>query len=122
MWAALLLLLVGSWAAYFWQAAQLLNADPDFVGQAWNVSTAVFRLLMLTLLWNAYRSNKNMQRVIWLLMTFDVIVASCSTAFILFPWPIIPGQSCTAPLQLPFGILGAVMALLLILDIVKGKR
>lgn len=120
---ATVLLVIGCVVAYFWQVVQKLGVnDPDVLGQVWNLSTSVYRVGLLTLVALAYRS-KVVLSVTALLSAFDLMVAGCSAMWLYEPWEVYPGQElCSTRFHFPLGLLGAVIALILVINIVRGKR
>lgn len=102
------LLVLGVAAHFAWHAA-----PADLQGQAWNASNAVQQLVLLALLANAYR-----QRWVWvvcaLLGVWQGMVAGCSLAWMVSPWPVLPNQAqCSAALDAPLGLLGLWIASIL---------
>lgn len=120
---AFALLLLGLFVAFVWTIPNhLWPLDREMVGQVWNASGAVLRIGTFLLLIVAYRTWE-MVAVCCLLMTFDLMVAGCSLAFLYSPWVIDPSQeACSQRLHIPLGIVGALIGLLLLLAILRGKK
>lgn len=115
-WTALILLLVGLAAAYLWQVTAF---DPAYV---WNASGATYRVLLLGLVAVAYKSTP-VRLVCLLLSGCDLMVAGCSIAYLIQPWQVSPDQElCSSRLNMPLGLVGAVLALGLVIYIVRGKK
>lgn len=116
-WTALALLMIGMAAAYGWQFA------PDrHIAMVWNTAQGLWPVVLLALLAVAYPSWE-MRAVCALLSVFGLMVAGCSLAFMIRPWPILPSdERCSAGLNYPLGLLGAVIALGLVMSIVREKR
>lgn len=114
---AMVLLLVGLAAAYGWQLA-----PEQHVAMVWNISLGLWPVCLLMLVALLYRSRA-VVCVCALLSVFGLMVAGCSLAYMLKPWPMMPGQErCSAALNYPLGLLGAVIALALVLSIIREKR
>lgn len=114
---ALVLLIVGCIAAYVWQVA-----PDETIALIWNASGALYRVFLLALIAALCRSRP-VTLVVLLLAVFDLMVAGCSALYILDPWPIAPGdERCSTRFNFPLGLMGAVIALALVVDIVRGKR
>jgi hypothetical protein len=94
--------------------------DPKIAGVVWNLSGSGLRLLLLLLIVVAFRSRA-MTAVCALMIAGELVVSGCSIAYLYSPWPTIPGQSCTARLDLPLGVMGAVLGLVLVLAIVRRR-
>lgn len=102
------MLVVGFAAHFAWHGVALeIQAD------TWNASGAVFTLLLLALVANAYRSREVVGACL-LLALWQVMVLGCSVLFMYAPWPVKPGQAqCSARLDFPVGLLSAWLASLL---------
>lgn len=114
---ALLLLVVGCAAAYGWQFV-----PPERAAIVWNMTGALYRVFLLALVALTLRS-RTIAAVALLLAAFDLMVAGCSGLYMLAPWPILPGdERCSTRFNLPLGLVGSVIALVLAANIVRGKR
>ena len=114
---ALALLLAGCAASYGWQFV-----PAQYVGAAWYISQSLWQVALLALLAVVYRSL-SVVLVCALLAVFSLMVAGCEAAFLVKPWPMNPGDElCSARLNYPLGLLGAVIALGLVMSIVREKR
>jgi hypothetical protein len=116
MKTALVLLFVGLFSAYSWQAVD----DPKTAGYVWSLSGSAYRILLLSLLVVAIRSTA-FRLVCGLLILFDTIATACTALYLLSPWPTVLGQSCTSRLNIPLGVIGAVSGLVLLLLILNRK-
>ena len=84
--------------------------------QAWNVLGALTRAaLLLALVWHVRQRWTLLVAAWWL--AEETLVAGCSLAYIVSPWPVNPGEAqCSALLQFDIGRVGlACIALLLLL-------
>ncbi len=102
------LLLVGGVAQYAWQ-----HAPADAQADVWNASQALFVLLLLALVANAYRSAW-----VWasaaLVGAWQGLTVGCSLLWLAAPWPVQPGgEQCSARFGLPLGAIGLWLLLLL---------
>ena len=114
---ALALLLIGCAAAYGWQFV-----PAQYVSAAWYISQSLWQVVLLALVASLYRSRA-VVLVCALLAVFSLMVAGCEAAFVIEPWPMNPGDElCSARLNYPLGLLGAVIALGLVMSIVREKR
>lgn len=114
---ALALLLVGLAAAYGWQLA-----PDEQIAMVWNVAQGLWPVFLLALIAATYRTRE-VAAVCALLSVFGLMVAGCSLAFMIRPWPILPGdERCSAGLNYPLGLLGAVIALALVVAIIREKK
>ncbi len=114
---ALALLLIGCIAAYGWQIV-----PEQYVGATWYISQSLWQVMLLALLACVYRSRA-VVLVCVLLSVFSLMVAGCEAAYIVKPWAINPGDElCSARLNYPLGLLGAVIALGLVLSIIREKK
>lgn len=114
---ALALLVIGCAAAYGWQMV-----PEQHLGAAWYISQSLWQVMLLALLAVVYRSRA-MVRVCALLSVFSIMVAGCETAYLIKPWAIKPGDElCSARLNYPLGLLGAVIALGLVLSIIREQK
>lgn len=113
---ALAMLIAGCIASYGWQFL-----PPHFAGAAWYITQSLWQVLLLALLAAIYRSAA-VVLVCALLSVFSLMVAGCEAAFLVNPWPMNPGDElCSARLNYPLGLLGAVIALGLVLSIIREK-
>ncbi len=114
---ALALLLIGCAAAYGWQFV-----PSQYVGAAWYISQGLWQVVLLGLLAGLYRSRA-VVAVCALLAGFSGMVAGCEAAYLVNPWPMNPGDElCSARLNYPLGLLGAVIALGLVLSIIREQK
>jgi hypothetical protein len=114
---ALALLVIGCAAAYGWQFV-----PAQYVGAAWYISQSLWQVVLLALLACVYRSRA-VVLVCALLAVFSLMVAGCEAAFLVKPWPMNPGDElCSARLNYPLGLLGAVIALGLVLSIIREQK
>ena len=114
---ALALLLIGCAAAYCWQFV-----PAQYVGAAWYISQSLWQVLLLALLACIYRSRA-VVLVCALLAAFSLMVVGCEVAYIVKPWAMTPGDElCSARLNYPLGLLGAVIALGLVLSIIREQK
>lgn len=112
---ALALLVAGLFAAYAWQVL------PD-TRAVWQITQSLWQVGLLALLAALYRSWA-VVAVCALLSCFALMVAGCELAYKLKPWPMNPGDElCSAGLNYPLGLLGAVIALVLVVAIIREKR
>lgn len=81
---------------------------PTVAGQWWNICGALARIgLLVALLWHS-RGWVLLAGAWW--VAEDVMVAGCSAAFMVRPWPVAPGEAqCSALLGYDLGSLGVVM-------------
>ena len=114
---ALALLLLGLAAAYGWQLS------PDgHIATVWNITQGLWPVFLLALIAATYRTWE-VAAVCVLLSVFGLMVAGCELAFVIHPWPILPGdERCSAGLNYPLGLLGAVIALALVVAIIREKK
>lgn len=114
---ALALLLIGCAAAYGWQFAPAQHA-----GAAWYISQGLWQVALLALVACTYRSWAVVV-VCALLAAFGLMVAGCEAAYLVNPWSMNPGDElCSARLNYPLGLLGAVIALGLVLSIIREQK
>lgn len=114
---ALALLMAGLLVGYGWQIA-----PTEHVGAVWAVTQSLWQVGLLALLAALYRSWA-VVAVCALLSCFALMVAGCELAYKLRPWPISPGDElCSAGLNYPLGLLGAVIALALVVAIIREKK
>lgn len=114
---ALALLIVGCAGSYFWQLA-----PAQYVDMVWNITGSLYRLFLLGIIALCFRS-KSVASVAVLLCVFDLMVVGCSALYMVDPWPINPGdERCSTRFNYPLGVMGAVIALILVVNIVRGKR
>lgn len=117
-YTAITLLLIGMYAVYAWQFG---DWTPRIKGQVWNLSGSIYRLFLLSLILVAYRSTA-MRFATLLMILFDLVIAGCTTGWLIYRWEIIPGQSCTERLSLPLGVLAVVLGLVLLLWITERTK
>lgn len=111
------MLLIGCAAAYGWQFV-----PTQYVGAAWYISQSLWQVVLLALLAAVYRSLA-VVLVCALLAVFSLMVAGCEAAYLVKPWAMNPGDElCSARLNYPLGLLGAVIALGLVLSIIREKK
>lgn len=114
---ALVLLVIGCAAAYGWQMV-----PEQHLGAAWYISQSLWQVMLLALLACVYRSRA-VVLVCALLACFSLMVVGCEAAYLVKPWPMNPGDElCSARLNYPLGLLGAVIALGLVLSIIREKK
>ena len=112
---ALALLVTGLFAAYAWQVL------PD-TRAVWQITQSLWQVGLLALLAALYRSWA-VVFVCTLLSCFSLMVAGCEIAYKIRPWHINPGDElCSAGLNYPLGLLGAVIALALVVAIIREKK
>lgn len=112
---AIALLLGCLFNTFAWQLA-----EPKLMGHVWSLSGSLLRLLLIGLVAVAFRS-KWIALVALFMAGEELIVLGCTTAFLVNPWIPIPGESCTARLNLPLGVLGAVLGLAILISLVRPK-
>ncbi len=115
---AITLLCVGMYAIYAWRFG---DWSPNIKGQVWNLSGSFYRLFLLSLILVAYRSTA-MRLATLLMILFDLVIAGCTTGWLIYRWEIIPGQGCTERLAIPLGVIGAALGLALLLWITESNK
>lgn len=121
-WVSLGLLVAGCCNAYVWWLATMLTTDENTLGQVWNLTGAGYRLLLLALVTTWSRSFA-VALVAAVLAGFDLMVAGCSTMWLISPWPLVADAPlCSAKFHAPLGLAGAVIALAVVLNITREKR
>lgn len=104
------LLALGVCHHYLWAAIPAEHA-----AQWWNASGAITRaVLLLALVWHVRNRWALLVAAWWL--AEEALVAGCSAAYMLAPWPVLPGEAqCSALLQFDIGRVGlACIALILL--------
>jgi hypothetical protein len=114
---AMLVLMTGLAHAFLWE----MFDDPAVRGRVWNMTGAAFRVELLGLAWVAFPSLP-MRTVCLLMASFDVVVIGCTGAYLIAPWPIVPGQSCTSTIQMPLGVAASGLGLVVLLSIVRRRN
>jgi hypothetical protein len=113
---ALALLLVGMALSYGWQWA-----PEELMGTAWNITTSVLVILLLALL-GLVLASPEIWLVAALLAVFKLVVITCDVWYAVAPWPVKPGQAlCSARLNLPLGVVGLFLGVVLAAAIYRGK-
>lgn len=106
---ALVLVLIGIGHGVAWKLVPSM-----YEASAWNVTGAVFRVLLLVLIGSAYRSLA-MWLAVALLAGFELQTASCSIWYAVTPWPMSPGDElCSSKLHFPVGTVSLWLALLIV--------
>ena len=107
---ALALLLVGALAQFAWKWA-----PPAAQGDVWNINQALLAAMLLAMVGTAYPA-RHVRAVCALLMAWQVLTAGCSLAWLVAPWPVLPGQGqCSAALDWPLGLASAWLVAMLAL-------
>jgi hypothetical protein len=107
--AAVGLLALGVTLHYGWALV-----PPEHAAQIWNAVGAVARAALL--LWVAFhiRHPAVTAVTVWWLIE-EALVAGCSAAYIIKPWPVPVGQAqCSSLFHLDLGTLGAVVIMILV--------
>ena len=117
-WTAIALIVVGLYSIYAWRFG---DWTPNIKGQVWNLSGSFYRLFLLSLILIAYRSTA-MRLATLLMILFDLVIASCTGAWLVYRWEIVPGQGCTERLHIPLGFIGAALGLVLLLWISEKNK
>lgn len=96
-------------ALMLWQFGWL--AVPDaLAGKVWSASAAAMVAGLLALVASQWRSREVLAAcalgIVWALMT-----VGCTVAWIIAPWPVLPGQGrCSAAADMPLGVLACAAA------------
>lgn len=114
------LLIVAAMGKHFgWQFS---GTDVEIVGQVWNIGSSVLSVAVLILLGAAYRSRE-MWAACLVLAACEVVIGTCSVAWLVNPWEMLPGDDfCSARVNLPLGILGAVAFLGVLLSVTRETK
>lgn len=116
------LLVAGCCNAYAWWLATMVTTDEDALGQVWNLTGAGYRLVLLALV-AAWARSRAVVMVAAVLAAFDVMVAGCSSMWLVSPWPLVPDAPlCSVKFHMPLGLAGAVIALAIVLNITREKK
>lgn len=117
-WTAISLLIVGLLCTYLWQ---IIGGDQLRIGQIWNISGAIYRMFLLSIIAIAYRSRE-ITIVAILLFAFDLLVVGCTGIYMFSPWPSGPEEEfCSTRLGIPLGVCGALLGLAILLNIVRRR-
>jgi hypothetical protein len=92
-----------------------LLADPGDGAQVWNIAGAVSRsALLLAVVWR-WRGVEVVGAALWWFAE-EAMVVVCSTAYIVKPWVVPPGQDqCSSLLHFDLGKLGAAVLVCVLL-------
>lgn len=114
---AAVLLFVGMVASYSFEWVA-----PELAADVWNIGSSALILFLLMIVAATYRSWE-MVAVCATLAGFKVMVIGCTAWFMVDPWPTVPGQAlCSQRLDMPLGVLGLIIAGLLVIELSGGQK
>jgi len=99
------------------------HVPPELQAEAWNMGSALGRLVLLALVALAYRSWAVTAAALWWCFE-DAQVVGCGLLWMIEPWPVDTGSRCSDRFGLPMGLIGlslGALAALVVFRQAAGK-